>query len=267
MNQFFFGSANRPLYGVHHEAASSEYRQSGVLVCYPFGREYMRCHRALVRLCDRLAGSGYHCLRFDYFGTGDSAGDSGEGDMGEWLANARSAAQELRDVSGLDRLTIVGVRLGAAVALGVASNDPLIDRIVLWDPVVSGSRYLDELESVHARFVIDTDRFPKKGTTVRNDNADELVGMICPPSMRQSIRGVDLERMTGIHARVVSIIATDDREEFRKLVTLLEKYVPDCRYKVVNDQIAWDNLAELGAVLIPHELLQAIHQTLVAERE
>lgn len=227
----------------------------------------MRCHRALVRLCDRLAGSGYHCLRFDYFGTGDSAGNSGEGDMDEWVANTRSAAQELRDVSGLDRLTIVGVRLGAAIAVDVASSDPLIERLVLWDPVVSGARHLDELESIHARFVVDTDRFPKKGASVQNVDEDELVGMICPPLMRQSIRGVDLEKATGINARGVSIIATEDRDEFRNLAASLNKSGRHCRYKVVNDPIAWDNLAELGAVLMPHDLLQAIHQVMVADRE
>ena len=206
-------------------------------------------------------------MRFDYFGTGDSAGESGEGDMAEWVANARTAAQELRASSGIDRLTLVGVRLGAAIALNVASTDPLIDRLVLWDPVVSGSRYLDELEAVHARFVVDADRFPKKGAAVQNEDSDELVGMICPPAMRESIRGVDLKQMNANKAKGVSIIVTDDREEYRKLVSSLEKRTPDCSYHVVGDRIAWNNLAELGAVLMPHDLLRTMHQTLVAERE
>lgn len=262
MNQFFFGSSDRPLYGVHHEPTSSEHRRSAVLVCYPFGREYMRCHRAIVRLCGRLSASGYHCLRFDYFGTGDSAGESGEGNMDEWTANARSAAQELRDISGLDELSIVGVRLGAAIAVAIARGDPAIDMLALWDPVVSGSRHLEELESVHARFVVDSDRFPKRGRTAQDADTDELVGMICPIEMRRSIRNVDLNQTTAIKVKRASIIATEDRQDIRDFTETLGRQVADCSYELVDDRIAWDNLADLGSVLMPHDLLRVMHNVI-----
>jgi pimeloyl-ACP methyl ester carboxylesterase len=263
MNQFHFGTAERPLYGVHHEPVSRELRQSAVLICYPFAREYMRCHRALVRFCDRLAGSGYHCLRFDYFGTGDSAGENGDGNVDEWINNTRSAAQELRHLSGLEKITIVGVRLGAAIALLAAAEDPKVEALVLWDPVVDGNRYIDRLEALHAEFVMDADRFPKTVGGVSSIDGDELIGMVCPRAMRQSIRDIRLAEMPGIESRLVSIIATEDLEEFRALERA-KSQLPKCQYKVVNERTAWDTLAELGAILMPHELLQTMVDTVVA---
>jgi hypothetical protein len=54
---------------------------AAVLLCNPFGQEAIRCHRAFRLLSARLASSGIPSLRFDYFGTGDSPGNDGEGDL------------------------------------------------------------------------------------------------------------------------------------------------------------------------------------------
>jgi pimeloyl-ACP methyl ester carboxylesterase len=263
MNQFFFGSTERPLYGVHHEPGASQSRQTAVLVCYPFGREYMRCHRALVRFCDRLAAAGYHSLRFDYFGTGDSAGDNVEGGMSEWVKNTRMATQELKDVSGLEKVSIVGVRLGAAIAMHAATSEPALEGLFLWDPVVDGNRYLDGLERMHDEFVNDVNRFPKSRADNRDSREDELVGMVWSSAMRQSIRSIDLAAPGKIHARSVSIIGSEDKDEFRRLRDSLGERGMDCHYQVVNERIAWEVLAELGAILMPHALLQAMSGTVV----
>jgi pimeloyl-ACP methyl ester carboxylesterase len=225
----------------------------------------MRCHRALVRFCDRLAGSGYHCLRFDYFGTGDSAGESGDGDMNEWITNTRIAAQELRDLSGLEKVSIVGTRLGAAIATLAAADDPNVSALLLWDPVVDGNRYIDGLQALHAEFVADPDRFPKESAGSQSINGDELVGMICPPAMRESIRSIRLGETGSIGTGFISIIATDDLDEFRKFKERAESQSANCQYKVVNERIAWNTLADLGVVLMPHELLQTMFETVVAE--
>jgi pimeloyl-ACP methyl ester carboxylesterase len=264
MNQFFFGNTERPLYGVHHEPGARQSRQTAILVCYPFGREYMRCHRALVRFCDRLAAAGYHSLRFDYFGTGDSAGDNSEGGVSEWVANTRMATQELKDVSGLEKVSIVGVRLGAAIAMHAAAAEPALENLVLWDPVVDGALYLDGLESMHDEFVNDVNRFPKTGTGARHTGDDELVGMVWSSAMRQSIRGIDLAAMAKTNVRGVSIIASEDRDEFRRLRDSLGARGTECHYRVVNERIAWETLSELGVVLMPHALLQTMSETVVA---
>ena len=79
MNPFFFGSSERPLYGVHHPPRERGPRESGVVLCYPMGQEYMRSHRAFRQLANLLTRKGHHVFRFDYFATGDSSGASGEG--------------------------------------------------------------------------------------------------------------------------------------------------------------------------------------------
>ena len=114
MNPFFFGSSEERLLGVHHPPRGRVPREVGVLLCYPLGQEYMRAHRAFRQLAMLLARRGFHVLRFDWFGTGDSAGAGEEGSIARWLEDARTAIDELKDTAGVTRVSLVGLRLGAA---------------------------------------------------------------------------------------------------------------------------------------------------------
>ena len=158
MFPFFFGSANKSLYGVHHEASGDEFRDEAVLFCYPVSHEYMRTHWFLKQLSEKLSSRGFHCLRFDYIGTGDSSGDFIEADTSEWVKNIVLASDELKEISGCSRVSIIGVRLGAMLG-ALASEQVRTERMILWDPVVDGQEYLSELEVLHKEMILDRGRF------------------------------------------------------------------------------------------------------------
>src|SRR5919201_1417748 len=88
----------------------------GIVLCYPGPQEYNVAHLAFRKLAGLLARRGWHVLRFDYRGTGDSAGASDEGDPTLWIQDLRAAVAELKDIAGISAVSVVGLRLGAAVA-------------------------------------------------------------------------------------------------------------------------------------------------------
>lgn len=108
--------------------------------------EYELAHPTLRLLARRLASRGYHVLRFDYFGTGDSTGDLADATQELWRIDIETAVDELKDISGVARVSLVGLRYGAALAAQVAARRRDTDRLVLWDPVFDGRGYLAELE-------------------------------------------------------------------------------------------------------------------------
>jgi uncharacterized protein len=116
------------------------------VICNPWGAEHINAHRALRQLSRKLSGAGVHVLRFDYFGTGDSAGDMTQADLLGWENDIKSAIAELESITGSTRVSLIGLRLGATLAAKVAiSLHPGVNSLVLWDPVVDGREYLDEL--------------------------------------------------------------------------------------------------------------------------
>lgn len=154
MHPFFFGSGPRRLFGIYEPALQSKGRRRAALLCHPWGPEYLHAHRSMRRLSQLLAAAGTDALRFDYYATGDSAGGDAEGDLDGWRRDTMTAAEELISLSGTNRLTLVGLRLGGAVAAQTATElGPAVERLVLWDPVVEGSAYLDELREVNRAHV------------------------------------------------------------------------------------------------------------------
>ena len=146
MSPFFFGQSSRRLFGLYTPARAVGGKQRGIVLCHPWGQEYLRAHRSMCRLGNMLADTGHHVLRFDYFGTGDSAGDMTEASLAGWQSDVQTAIDELKDMAGLNRVSLLGLRLGATLAAQAAAQRRKdVDAVVLWDPVVSGRDYLAEL--------------------------------------------------------------------------------------------------------------------------
>lgn len=145
MEVFFFGPNISSLLGVYHPAKANMDRGEGVVLCYPFGQEYMRSHRAFLRLANTLSSKGYHVLRFDYRGTGDSAGDLEDVTPLDWLEDIDLAVQEIRDMAAVEKVTLLGLRMGGLLAGKSAVKLTSVDALVVWDPIVCGGDYLKQL--------------------------------------------------------------------------------------------------------------------------
>ena len=152
---FYFGPG-KELFGFYHPAAAVT--GTAVLLCPPFGVEQIRCHRLYRQLAHSLAESGLPVLRFDYFGTGDSAGDSHAFEWPRCLADVATAAAELRLRHGGGRLLAFGARLGANAALAAAQTARL-DGVVAWDAITDGAALVRQYDSMEASLKVDLNRF------------------------------------------------------------------------------------------------------------
>jgi uncharacterized protein len=170
MHPIFFGRSDHQLFGIYHGPARSRGRK-GVVLCYPWGQEYMRAHRAFRFLGDSLAKAGIHVIRFDYWGTGDSGGDLCEADPPTWTEDVALAAQELMDTADLSSVSLCGLRMGAHWAARSAVELPEVERVVLWDPVVDGKQYVEELMTTAASI---DDRWEVDGFTLTPAVRDSL---------------------------------------------------------------------------------------------
>jgi pimeloyl-ACP methyl ester carboxylesterase len=142
VNLLSLGTAQRRLFAIHEAAAATDQRARAVVLCHPLGAEYTYAYRSMRHLAVRLAMSGCHTLRFDYYGTGDSAGDESQADLMGCESDVEAAIEALTDIAGTRAVTLIGLRFGANIAANVAARRAAgIEALVLWDPIVSGSVY------------------------------------------------------------------------------------------------------------------------------
>lgn len=103
----------------------------------------MCSYRSFRTLARELAGKGFSVMRFDYAGTGDSADPEDDSSLvPAWINSVSLAADELRQLSGCDRLVFVGLRFGANLAVLSASDRDDVDSLVLWSPCTSGRSFV-----------------------------------------------------------------------------------------------------------------------------
>jgi len=128
-------------------------------------------------------------LRFDYDGTGDSAGDDTDPDrLQAWIDSVREAIECLRSTAKVDSVCILGIRLGATLALLASQSRTDVSGLVLINPVTSGRRYLRELRALGAT--------SSAIVTEASTPADiqEAAGFISTASTRESLGALMLSR-------------------------------------------------------------------------
>jgi uncharacterized protein len=106
--------------------------RGGVLLCGGgwYGTVTNR-NRVYVRLARRLAAAGYHVLRFDWRGVGESAGHIERFDLeAPFVDDVVAAGRYLESESGGD-LVVVGSCFGARAALAAATQDLSLRGLVL----------------------------------------------------------------------------------------------------------------------------------------
>ena len=146
LEPFFFGPEGRALFGLLRRAPRP--RGAGVVLCAPHGHEFIRCHRALRQLAELLVQAGFDVLSFDYHGTGDSGGHYADATLPGCAADTAAAIEALRVRTAPRFTALLGLRVGGALALSVASARDDVDALALWDPVVAGADLAAEIAQI-----------------------------------------------------------------------------------------------------------------------
>jgi alpha-beta hydrolase superfamily lysophospholipase len=144
----FIGGPERSLFCWHHAPSAGRRRGAGVLICPPLGYEYMSSYRTLRILAEELAELGFDALRLDYDSTGNSYDSCEDADrVDAWVRSIRSGLDETRRLAGSNAIAVIGLRAGGLLALQALAGSA-IERLVLWNPFVSGRAYVRELTAL-----------------------------------------------------------------------------------------------------------------------
>ncbi len=247
---FYFGISPKSLYGCYHPPQVSRGKAFAVVVCSAIGQEYLQSHRAIYQLAVLLSRAGFHVLRFDYFGCGDSEGQFEEGSVLQWTDDIHIAIAEMQKQSGLTRICLIGLRMGATLALQAAANCPHVDTIILWEPVLRGDRYLQELAEGQRAFLDAWRHKIKQSEGAGEETPAEFIGFPITSDMRR-----ELETINAAHIKIrsgVRLLAVSNSEESNELNHFIESH-PRAQLQVIADQHkVWK---EFYRRLTPHNTL------------
>jgi exosortase A-associated hydrolase 2 len=139
--EFIAGSRGRLLAVVRRPSAAA---CNAVLIVPPFAEEMNKSRHLFTEIADALIESGVATVVVDLFGTGDSEGEFSDADWTVWKSDL-AAAEQWAASRQITITKLLAVRLGCALGCEAArDNGWKLDRTVMWQPVVSGTRALDQ---------------------------------------------------------------------------------------------------------------------------
>jgi pimeloyl-ACP methyl ester carboxylesterase len=242
-----------------HLAQRLRPRGVAVLLCNPFGEEASRAHRSFRVLATRLRDAGYSTLRFDYSGTGDSAGDAASARLETWIDDLAAAAAHLRHVSGVSRVALLGLRLGASLAaLACARGGVQARHLLLWDPVVEGAHYLRELDAAHQAYLRSElgDGWVDRRARHADGSPTEALGTPIGADLAAALRALDLAGARP-PAEQITVLPPRDATQAARLRAVLP---PGAAVRWLDGvrSSTWDSDAALNAAVVPAEEIAAL---------
>jgi uncharacterized protein len=273
MTAAFFGDARHPLFGSLTMPVGSDLEHA-VLLMAPIGHESVRTHWALRTLATALSRAGFTVFRFDWYGLGDSAGTFKDVTLSRMKSDAESAATELRDMTGLRKLSVVGLRLGATLA-ALTAKKVRARALVLWEPVWSGVDYLARLKRLHAATLADEKRYYAPLTPLvrgvmgkvfpgarrdRRSARDEYVGFVFSEKLQNEVAHLDRETLLDV-PRVPVFLAYEGLSPTGALAAFAAKGISVEALRCGNPG-AWDDPRRVEDLWLPGDAPRVIAEAL-----
>lgn len=225
----YFDSGPHRLFGWHHGPAAGESANIGLVVCKPFGYESICAHRSVRAFAEAAAALGVPTLRFDYTGTGDSSEIDAQADqVATWTQDVIAAVAELQRRTGVQRVYVLGFRLGALLAALAANECKAIGGLILIAPIVSGRRYLRELRTTRMAGLIGTESPDTQASTgaanaAASAGSMEISGFMFSAATLAALERVDLKTLGALPVADMLIIDGDRMPVARTWVEALSQ--------------------------------------------
>lgn len=250
-----FGPPGDDLAGCLHLAVPQGPLHGSVLLCPAWGREGQRAHRIFRTLADRLARRGLCVLRFDWHGTGDSCGADEAAHLDRWRDDLRDAHRELARHSVSERTVWVGARLGGTLALELAADVAWSPRrVVAWEPVADGRRYVDGLraqQQAHARAF----------ALAMSDGEHDLLGLRAGERLLAGLHALRTDDMTqSPPASTVLLGAAEGDMDTAAWERRLASLGARCESRRMPITIDWTSEEAVSAALAPAPIVECLEE-------
>ena len=258
MESFFIQGEKSQLYSVYHPPQGDVCSNNGVIICYPFGQEYIRCHRMVKILSEKLSNQGNHVLRFDFSGCGDSEGELENCTIDDWVNDIHASVNMLKLGTQINNIYLIGIRLGGSIASIYASRHN-IDGLLLWCPVIKGNDYLKEIRKNYNMWLCGS--FAK----LKKIRIDEIFGFPLCKNLEQQIGKIDLLKLK-FPSPIKGLILDTEKKECLKLIKWLKKGGNDFQTsKIINKEFWIKHQGENNKSLIPLNEIEIINKWLKTE--
>lgn len=167
-----------------HHIPKKNCKNVAVIIIGPIGPEYISCHRSIKLLAEQLSHSGFHSIRYDPIGMGNSSGTlDDENIWSKWKKTPVCISEFLTKKFEYDDVILIGLRSGCILLSEVLNQLPT-KTIILWHPIIKGTTFIRSIQLLDSVLYEDSD--------VTNNNILEGGGYPFTEALQSEIKKIDL---------------------------------------------------------------------------
>lgn len=247
-----FGIGKHKLYGVYHSPMCNCQNQKSILLCSSIGPEYARPYRLLRLLAENLAKRGHHVFRFDWYGSGDSWGDSSEGNLEKWILDVKLASEELINISGNQVFSLIGLRFGATLGWLSLANSENLKILLLWEPVINGKDWVTEMKLLHLSYLKTS---PKLGRHLSNK---EILGYPFSDALINELNSITLMDSKIPKCNNFHIVFSGNPNKYDNFLSKCLNQKTCLTHEFINSNDIWSNSVFSPHIIISNSAVQRI---------
>ena len=230
LNPAYIAGTKGKLFALHCEPEARNNRAECVIVVPSFAEEMNRCRYMQTMLAQQLVGHGIALLSVDPFGTGDSQGEFVDADWQQWIQDIITAADYAEQL-GYRSITLLGIRLGALLAVAAAPEVKNLQRLVFWQPVSNGKVALNQFLRIKIAAAIGRDE--DGGTTAQFEeelnrgNSIQVAGYDVSPELFKGLQAAHFDQhLPSITAPIswFTVLASEERNTPRADLKTIEQW-------------------------------------------
>lgn len=140
-----------------------------VIYLPPFTEEMNRCRAIVAEQARRFARRGMSCTVLDFYGTGESPGETDEATLAIWYENISEIYLDLVEKQPAPvPLHVWGCRLGALIGASyLAEREVACSTLLMWQPVVAGKPYTTQVYRQRLAAMIERGEAKETTTSIR----------------------------------------------------------------------------------------------------
>lgn len=134
---FFLEKDNKRIYCVEYISDPAKDNKQGIILCKPTWGERIRTHRIFTNLARMLREKGFNIISFDYFGDGNSGGDTLDLNFSGMVDDIVEVSKYLSSQHQIEIFTLIGLRIGANCAIGAEPKNKNLKQMILFEPILN----------------------------------------------------------------------------------------------------------------------------------
>lgn len=230
---------------------AGEARDTGVLLCRPWGHDEVCSRKFYKILADAIAEAGFPTLRFDYPGTVDSIDPDADHGLDTWMDAADKSADLLRKL-GCKRIVVFGLAFGTVIAHHLVRTRKDLSGAIFAAPLASGRRFIRETK-LSEKLLYETEQIP---LTRMDADQTSILGNVMPPRVATDLSKFKLDCPDNLNELPVLCFARENIKGDQDFASLLSS---QCSNATVSDFPEFADLTvEVLTSKVPYKMVGTV---------